>query len=140
MVQFSTWKTSMTGPIQESSQPKKSRPRVASTSLQGFPGYRTRPGRSGLDPVDNDAESGHMAGILLRRLLTGKLRTRNPLTLLLLAVLGLACITPLLLAVLEASHSNLLPFGAWVCITISFLLGVALLVNLVNNLLHSRKK
>jgi hypothetical protein len=136
MVQFSIWKTSMTNPTKESSQPEKSRPRAPSSSLQGFPGYRTRAGRSGLDPVDNDAESGHMAGVLLRRLLTGKLRTRNPFTLLLLAVLGLACIAPLLLAVLEALRGDLLPFGAWVLITISFLFGVALLLNLAGNLFH----
>ena len=130
----------MTDPIKESSQPEKPQPHVATSSLQGFPGYRTRVGRSGLDPVDNDAESGHMAGVLLRRLLTGKLRTRNPFTLLLLALLGMSCILPLLLAILEASRGNLLPFGAWVLIGISFLLGIALLLNLVNNLLHFRKK
>jgi hypothetical protein len=113
------------------SDPEKTQPEEASNSLQGWPGYRTRAGRSGLDPVDNDAESGHMAGVLLRRLLTGKLRTRNPFTLLLLALLGLACIAPLLLAILEAFHANLLPFGAWVLITSSFILGIALLVNLV---------
>jgi hypothetical protein len=134
MVQFSTWKTGMTDPIKKSSQPEKSR--AASSSLQGYPGYRTRAGRSGLDPVDNDAEGGHMAGVFIRRLLTGKLRTRNPFALLLLALLGLACTAPLLLAVLEAMRGDLLPFGAWVLITISFLFGVLLLFNLVRALLH----
>jgi hypothetical protein len=134
MVQFFPWKPNMTDPIKKSSQPEK--PRAASSSLQGFPGYRTRAGRSGLDPVDNDAESGHMAGVFIRRLLTGRLRTRNPITLLLLALLGLACIAPLLLAVLEALRGDLLPFGAWVLITISFLFGVLLLFNLVRALLY----
>ena len=104
--------------------------------LQGWPGFRTRAGRSGLDPVDNDTESGYMAGVMLRRLLTGKLRTRNPFALLLLAVVGLACILPLLLAVLEALRGNLLHLGAWVWIAIPFFLGIALLVNLTRNLLH----
>jgi hypothetical protein len=130
----------MTDPTEESSGHKKPRPQGASSSLQGFPGYRTRAGRSGLDPVDNDAESGFMAGILLRRLLTGKLRTCNPFTLLLWAVLGLGCIAPLLLAILEALRGNLLPFGAWVLIAISSLLGIALLVNLMINLLRLREK
>ena len=67
-------------------------------------------GRSGLDPIDNDAEGGHMAGVLLQRLVTGKLRTRNPFTLLLLAVLGLGCLTPFVLAILEAFRGDLLPF------------------------------
>jgi hypothetical protein len=130
----------MTDPIKKSSQPEKPRPHVASNSLRGCPGYRTRSGRSGLDPIDNDAEGGHMAGVLLRRLLTGKLRTRNPLTLLLWAALGLACLAPLLLAVLETLRGDLLPFNAWVLIAISSLFGIALLVNFTRNLLHLRKE
>ena len=124
----------------ESSSPEKAQTAGASGSLQGWPGYRTRAGRTGLDPVDNDAESGHMAGVMLRQLLTGQLRTRNPLTLLLWAILGLAGVVPLLLAVLEAIRGNLLPFGAWLLITISFILGIALLLNLINNLLRFREK
>src|SRR5512137_1946184 len=112
----------MTYPIKQPSQPEKPKSQDASNSLQGFPGYRTRAGRSGLDPVDNDAESGYMAGVLLRQLLTGNLRTRNLPALLLLTLLSLACIAPLPLAVLEAMHGNLLPFGAWVLIGLSFLL------------------
>ena len=125
---------------EKSSTSAKAKPEDASNSLQGWPGYRTRAGRSGLDPVDNDAESGHMAGVMLRRLLGGTLRTRNPLTLLVWGVLGLGCVAPLLLAILEAFRSNLLPFGAWLLITISFVLGIALLVNLVKNLLRFREK
>src|SRR5512136_2474192 len=101
------------------STPKKPQPQGSSPSLQGWPGYRTRAGRSGLDPVDNDAESGHMAGVFFRRLLTGRLRTMNPLVLILLAVLGLVCIIPFLMAVLEATRGNLLGIGAWVLITVS---------------------
>jgi hypothetical protein len=130
----------MTDPIKKSSQPEKSRSQNASGSRQGWPGYRTRAGRSGLDPVDNDAESGYMAGVMLSRLLAGKLSSRNPLTLLVWGVLGLGCIAPLLLAFLEAFRGNLLPFGAWALSTISFVLGIALLVNLVKNLLYPRKK
>jgi hypothetical protein len=130
----------MADKITKSSKPGKPQTQSASDSLQGWPGYRTRAGRSGLDPVDNDAESGHMAGILLRRLMTGRLRTRHPLTLLLWAVLGLVSLAPFLLAVLEALRGDLLPFGAWVLITISFLLGIALLVNLIKNLIRYRER
>jgi hypothetical protein len=130
----------MADKITKSSKPEKAQSQGASDSLQGWPGYRTRAGRSGLDPVDNNAEGGHMAGAMLRRLLTGELHARNPLALLLLAVLGLVCIAPLILAVLEAFRGNLLPFGAWVLITISFVLGIALLVNLIKNLVHIREK
>jgi hypothetical protein len=130
----------MTDPTKEPSQGKKSHTRDASTFLQGFPGYRTRAGRSGLDPIDNDAEGGHITGVIIRRLLTGRLRARNPLTLLLWTVLGLACIAPLLLAILEAFRGNLLPFGAWVLIAVASLLGIALLANLIKNLLHLRER
>ena len=77
--------------------------------MRGYPGYRTRAGRSGLDPVDNDAEGAHMAGVFFQRLLTGMLHTSNPFTLFLLAVLGLGCVAPLFLAVLEALRGGLLP-------------------------------
>jgi len=130
----------MSNKTKKSSKPEKPQPQAASNSLQGWPGYRTREGRSGLDPLDNEAESGHMAGVLFHRLLTGKLRTSNPFTLLLWTVLGLGCIFPFLLAILEAFRGDLLPPGAWVLITISSLLGIALLVNLIKNLLHFREK
>jgi hypothetical protein len=121
-------------------EPEKIGPQESSSSLRGYPGYRTRDGRSGLDPIDNDAEGGHMAGVFLRHLLTGRLHTRNPQSLFLWAVLGLGCVMPMILAILEALHGNLLPFGAWVMIAIAGLLGIAWLANLINNLLHFREK
>ena len=124
----------------KSSKPKKSPAQDPSSSLQGWPGYRTRQGRSGLDPVDNEAEGGHMAGVLIRRLLTGKLRTSRPSVLLLWMILGLGCIAPFLLAILEAFRGDFLPAGAWVLIIISCLLGTALLVNLARNRLRFRDK
>ena len=111
-----------------------------SSSLRGWPGYRTREGRSGLDPYDNDAEAGHMAGVFLRRLLTGKLRTRNLISLLFWAVLGLGCITPFVLAILDATRGDLLPFGAWVLIAIAGLFGTALLANVIRNIQRFRVK
>ena len=130
----------MSNATKKSSNPEKARAPATSSSLRGYPGYRTREGRSGLDPIDNDAESGHMAGIFLRRLLTGKLRTRSPFTLLLLVVLGLGCVAPLFLAVLEAFRGDLLPFEAWVMIAIAGIIGTAMLVNFARNLLHFRQK
>jgi hypothetical protein len=125
----------MTNETKKSSRSEKARGEGPSSTLRGYPGYRTREGRSGLDPIDNDAEGGHMAGVLVQRLLTGRLRTRTPLTLLLLAVLGLVCVAPLLLAILEALRGDFLSFGAWVVISIAGLLGIAMLVNLIKNLL-----
>jgi tetratricopeptide (TPR) repeat protein len=45
--------------------------------LVGWPGHRTRPGRSGYDPLDTDFELAHMEGIMARLLFTGKFRTHN---------------------------------------------------------------
>jgi hypothetical protein len=36
----------------------------------GQPGYRTQPGRSGYDPVETNLEAAHVAGVLLRKLLS----------------------------------------------------------------------
>jgi hypothetical protein len=115
---------------------KKARVQPAFNSLQGWPGYRNRQGRSGLDPLDNDAEGGHMAGLFVRRLVTGKLRTRKPIYLVLMAALGLICLSPFTLAILEGLRGDFFPFGAWVALIIPALFGIALLVNLVKSLLH----
>ena len=57
-------------------------------SVQGQPGYRTRNNLSGLDPVDTAAESAHMQGVFLRLLFTLRLRTRNPVYLTAMFVIG----------------------------------------------------
>jgi hypothetical protein len=117
---------------------KKKKP-AASASLQGWPGYRTREGRTGLDPLDSRAEGGHMAGVLLHYLFTGRLRTRNPLVLLAWAVLGLA-VVPFILALLEALRGHFLPLSGWVLVSLAALFGVAMLVNLVRNLVRLSRK
>ena len=60
---------------------------------RGQAGFRARPGWSGLDPIDTFAEIGRMLGLFVRRCLAGLRRTRNPLLLILVAVLGLAGFT-----------------------------------------------
>lgn len=40
----------------------------ASTLAPGQPGYRNRPGRTGLDPLENRQEAGRMVGLALRSL------------------------------------------------------------------------
>jgi len=37
--------------------------------LWGWPGHRTRPGRTGYDPLDSDFESAHIEGVIIRQLL-----------------------------------------------------------------------
>jgi hypothetical protein len=58
--------------------------------LSGFPGYRTRQGRSGYDPLDTNREAAFMEGTFYRNLFTFRLRTRNPFYLVLMFVLGAA--------------------------------------------------
>jgi hypothetical protein len=115
---------------------EKTRAQQASDSLRGWPGYRTREGRSGLDPVDSPAEEGHMVGVFVHNLLTGRLHTKNPFYLLLLAILGIIFVLPFILAIFEAVRGDLLPLGAWAVVTLTGLLGLAFLVNFVKNLLH----
>ncbi len=41
--------------------------------LRGWAGHRTRPGRSGYDPLDRDFELAHVEGVVIRRLLTSQI-------------------------------------------------------------------
>ena len=66
----------------------KSEKQPPESQLLGFPGYRNRGDRSGLDPIDNENELGHMEGSFARALFTLKLRTRNPFYLIAMFLLG----------------------------------------------------
>lgn len=46
-------------------QPKIESPHFEEPQLLGWPGFRTRAGRSGLDPRDTYAEVGHAESVLL---------------------------------------------------------------------------
>jgi len=56
--------------------------------LMGYPGYRNRQGRSGYDPIERNAEQARMQGMILRLLFTRKFRTRNPIYLIGMALIG----------------------------------------------------
>ncbi len=64
---------------------------VAPDPIPGFPGYRNRPGRSGLDYLDTQYEMAHMAGVMFRKLITGNWRKRgsesSPLVMLVMGIL-----------------------------------------------------
>jgi hypothetical protein len=103
-------------------------------SLPGWPGYRTRPGRSGYDYLDNQFEWGHMLGVLLRMLFTGKLRTKNPFYQILMGFCGLVYSFPLLIG-LAGFIGGAYPLSVANLIIFLVLLvwsapGIALLVNL----------
>lgn len=102
--------------------------------LPGWPGYRTREGRSGYDPIDTRTEAAHTAGTLFRRLFMG--RFRNPASLLLLGALGLVLVIPILLAISELVNGNPLPWNAWLFLLILGITGVAILANFMRNLMR----
>jgi len=104
------------------------------SALPGWPGYRTRGGRSGYDPIDTRTEAAHTAGTIIQTLFTGEIR--NPTYLFLLGVLGLVLTTPLALAIVEAMNGNLLPWKAWIFLLLTGIAGVVVLVNFIKNLIR----
>jgi Tfp pilus assembly protein PilF len=64
--------------------------------LSGWAGHRTRPGRSGYDPLDTDFESAHVEGVIFRTLIDKKFRSRNPMYLLLMSFEGFIFCIPIL--------------------------------------------
>ena len=57
--------------------------------LIGWPGYRTSRNKSGLNYLETQAEWGHMQGVMIRWMLTGRFRTHNPFYLLGIALIGI---------------------------------------------------
>jgi hypothetical protein len=103
------------------------------TPLPGWPGYRTRSGRSGYDPLDTRTEAAHVAGTIFHKLFTGQIS--NPVTLFLIGSLGLILIAPLFLAVSEMANGNQISPNGWIFILISGIAGLAIQVNFIKNLL-----
>ena len=56
--------------------------------IAGEVGYRTRNGMTGLDPIDTQKEYAFARGVFIRKLLTGTLRTRNPIYLVVMAAIA----------------------------------------------------
>lgn len=105
----------------------------AKSWLRGWPGNRTLPERSGLDYVDTNAELGHMEGLFLRSLFTGRLRTDNPFYLFLMALAG-----SLVLLVGGAILATRLPLLV-LCFSVPMIvIGIALLLNFLL-ILHYRE-
>ncbi len=70
-------------------------------SMPGDIGYRTRRGRTGLDPIDTSREAASLEGRFIRRLFTGKLQTRKPVYLLIMAVAAIALLALPLIGILS---------------------------------------
>ena len=106
--------------------------------MPGEPGYRTRAGRSGLDPIDTRAEAAHTAGTILQQLFTG--RTRNPVHLIVLGIFGLVLLAPLILAISELMNRHVLPWNAWLFVSITGVAGLAILINFIKNLIQNSSR
>ena len=109
--------------------------RNVSSNLPGRPGYRTRDGRSGYDPIDTRTEAAHTAGAFIQRLFTGQLRIKNPVFLFLAGILGLLLSVPFFLLIFETINGNLPSWDAWLTMLIGAIIGFALLINVAKNLI-----
>ena len=104
----------------------------------GSIGYRTRGGRTGLDPIDSQLESSRMEGVFFRKLFTGRLRTHKPLYLVIMAALAILFLLFPLAGILSDSKNLSRPDAirdqVLVPIICLWPLGLAFLVNLVLSL------
>ena len=105
--------------------------------LVGWPGYRTSQNKSGLGYVETQAEMAHMYSLFIKWLVTGKFRTRNPIYLLGMTLIGifsggLPTVFIIYEIVIRGNWSILrLPLAILLIITIS----VLLLINVVLSIL-----
>ncbi len=113
----------------------------------GEPGYRTRLGRSGLDPIDTAGEEARMEGKFYRRLFTLTLRTNNPFYLALMLVSGSAILAfgiPFVIffvSRLPYLHWEFLPrliliVPVLLVFGFPFVVGFFLLINFALNIMH----
>jgi hypothetical protein len=107
-----------------------------SSSLQGWPGYRTRAGRSGLDPMDSRAEAGHISGVLIRQFFTLQIKTKNPIHLILLGIMGLLLVLPFIAVVSETMRGNSQDASIWIIFILTGIIGLAAFANLIKNLVR----
>ena len=109
----------------------------SSNVLPGWPGYRTRGGRSGYDPIDTRTEAAHTAGAFVQKLFSGQLRIKKPICQILSGILGLIIIVPLFLAFLETMNRNHPTWDVWVVMLIAAIIGLAMLTNVAKNLIKA---
>jgi hypothetical protein len=74
--------------------------------IPGWPAFRNRWGRSGLDPLDTYKEWGYLQGLFIRKLFTGRLRTRNPIWLGAMIVSGIFLVMPYFAGIYESLDNH----------------------------------
>lgn len=106
--------------------------------LGGWPGHRNLPGRSGLDPLDMYIEEGHMEGVIIHMALIGRLRTHNPVYLLLMAAIGVIFSLPGLTSLVILLQGNGSAGKLFLFYSLPLIVGTALLTNVLLGLLSDR--
>lgn len=105
--------------------------------LVGWPGYRTSNNKSGLGYLESQAEWAHMQGLMIRWMITGKFKTRNPVYRLFMGLCALFSVSPLLLLFSEQGRIVLL--RNWSFFLPAVVIGVLLLLNLVFSFIRCEK-
>jgi len=122
---------------ESSKKPNDKDDRNNPSALPGWPGYRTRDGRSGYDPIDTRTEAAHTFGTFIQNLFTGKLRIRNPIYLFLSGVFGLVLVVPFFIAISEMLSGNRFSWDAGMTLLIAGIIGFAVLINFIKNLIRN---
>jgi tetratricopeptide (TPR) repeat protein len=97
--------------------------------LRGWPGNRTRAGRSGLDLLDARAEEGHLEGVIFLKMLNGQFRTKHPIYLCGLFIIGLFLCLPIFSLLQETDLVEQIIFG--IPMGLYLFIGVIILINVV---------
>lgn len=97
--------------------------------INGWPGHRTLPDRSGLDPLENDFEAAHMTGVFIRYLFTGMPHAPSTVYLLLVPLLGAILLAPFGLSLYMAWAGDPAPLAGWMYTLPMAVLGAVLLIH-----------
>ena len=105
--------------------------------IKGFAGYRNRQGRIGLDPLDTDFEQARIEGTIIRKLIMGRFRTRNPFYLLLMIFFGLISCLPVM-GIMSVIRGDWYPGLGLISAYPVIGVGFALWVNVFSSLLNKK--
>ncbi len=108
--------------------------------ILGWPGYRTQPYHSGLDPLESYNELGHILGVCLRDLLLFRVRTQNPLAWIGMAVVGFFFLAPLGTAMIYLPSMGEAALPMLIVTFLPAVLGLLLWTNLVLDVAESLRK
>jgi hypothetical protein len=99
------------------------------STVIGMPGWRTRYDRSGLDYIDTQSEWAHMQGVLIRHLITRKLRISPYARNLVLVMATILCLCFFISSLAEAVRVRAIP-SSMLCGIPAFMGAIFLLSNI----------